>query len=222
MRVFLYTLVGIPLLVADGVFISAFPLGIASSSREEVWIASGGVIAYLALHFFVRKPERLYLWGHEFSHLVAAKAFLRKVHGFHISSRDGGKVVIDRTNVLIDLAPYIVPFYAVLAAAAATAFRTVSPWVPDVYLVVGSFFFTMHLVFSAEGFLSGQPDVRRSGRIFSAGAVILCLLLWIPCLLAPGTAAGWKGALATYRAWIASSGEAARALLAGCRGLLKV
>lgn len=222
MRIFLCTLLGIPLLLADGLLLYSLPLWVGASSRDEGWIVAGGAAAYLAVHFLVRKPERLYLWGHEFSHLVAAKLFLRKVHGFHISSRAGGKVVIDRTNVLIDLAPYAVPFYVVVAAAAAAAFRTVSPWIPDLYLALAGFFFTMHLVFSAEGFLKGQPDLKRSGRIFSAAVVALVLILLIPCLLAPGTPGGWRGALETYRAWAPAARDASRALLSGFRGLLKV
>lgn len=222
MRVFFYTVLGFPLLAADGVLIASFPAGALFSSRRELWIVAAGAAAYLLVHFFVRKPERLYVWGHEFSHLVAAKVFLRKVHGFHITARDGGRVVIDRTNVAIDLAPYAVPFYAVVAAALASLLRTTSRWVPDVGLAAVSFFVTMHVVFSCEGFLAGQPDVRRSGRIFSAGAAILALLLLVPCLLASGTVSGWDALPRAYRAWAAGSADAARTLLAACRGLLNL
>ena len=206
MRAFLFSLAGIPLLVADGVLLATFfaPAS-ALATRDEGWIVLGGGMAYCLVHFFVRKPERFYLWGHEFSHLVVAKIFFRRIHQFQISARSGGKVVMDRTNVMIDLAPYIFPLYSVAAGAAAVFLRHASPWIPDIYLALGSFLFTMHLFFSAEGFFAGQPDLLRSGRIFSAAVVILFLLLWVPCLLAPGVTAGWKGAAAAYRDWMAAA-----------------
>ncbi len=221
MRIFLFTIAGIPILIADGLLLYVFPgRSRFFASREEAWILLGGAAIYLLLHFFVRKPERMYLWGHEFAHLVAAKMFFRKVHSFHITSRDGGKVVIDGTNVIIDLAPYIFPLYGFAAAVAAVFLRTASPWVPDAYLVLGSFLFTMHLVFSLEGFFRGQPDVKRSGRVFSFAFVLLFLLLWIPVLLAPGTSAGWKGVAAGYRAWFAEGWSEGRRLFLYAAGLV--
>jgi hypothetical protein len=167
----------------------------------------------MLVHVFVRKPERMYLWAHEFSHLAVAKLFFRRVHSFHITSRDGGKVVIDRTNVMIDLAPYVFPLYSVAACAAAVFLKSASPWVPDLYLAVASFLFTMHVLFSAEGFFRGQPDVKRSGRLFSGAVVLLALILWVPVLMAPGSASGWKGAAEAYGGWISAAGVDARRLL---------
>jgi hypothetical protein len=154
----------------------------------------------------------MYLWAHELSHLIVAKLFFRKVHSFHITSRDGGKVVIDRTNVMIDLAPYVFPLYSLGAATAAVFLKNVSPWVPDLYLALASYLFTMHVLFSAEGFFRGQPDVKRSGRLFSGAVVLLCLLLWIPFLLAPGAPSGWKSAAAAYRGWFLAAHLTARKL----------
>lgn len=221
MRVFLFTVAGIPILIVDCILLYVFPAQHRLfPTGEEAWILLGGAAFYFLVHFFVRKPERMYLWGHEFAHLIAAKMFFRKVHSFHITSRDGGKVVIDGTNVMIDLAPYIFPLYGIAAACAAVFLGTVSPWAPDVYLGSASFLFTMHLVFSAEGFFRGQPDVRRSGRFFSFVFVLLFLLLWIPVLLAPGTNAGWKGVVAAYRGWFHAGWGAGRGLFLYAAGLV--
>ncbi len=213
MRVFIYSLVGIPLLGADLILLYSLPAQLsAMATRREGWVLAGGSIAYVLVHFLFRKPERMYLWAHEFAHLIAAKLFLRKVHSFHITSRTGGRVVIDRTNVFIDLAPYTVPLYSLAAAGAAFLLRYVSPWTPDIYLATASFLYTMHLVFSVEGFFRKQPDLTRSGRLFSAAIVLLVLMLWIPCLMAPGTGAGFRSA-AAYRGWFAAGGRAGHRLL---------
>jgi len=221
LRVYLFTLAGIPILLADGILLFTLPGPLSRIvGRDEGWLLLGGSVAYLVVHLFLRKPERIYLWGHEFSHLVVAKLFFRKIHQFQISSRSGGKVVMDRTNVMIDLAPYTVPLYCLTAAVSAQLFRHSSPWVPDLYLVVLSFLFTMHLLFSAEGFAHAQPDLMRSGLLFSLAVVLLFLLLWIPILLAPGVERGWGGALEVYRSWKTAGVAAGRAMLDLLRNLL--
>jgi hypothetical protein len=162
----------------------------------------------------------MYLWAHEFTHLFVAKLFLRNVQGFHISSRSGGKVVIDRTNVAIDLAPYAVPLYNIAALLPVTLVAWGTPHARNIYLGAAAFLFAMHLCFSAEGFIDGQPDVRRSGRIFSLAVVLLLLMLWTPILTAPGTRGGFSGLPVFYREWLADGMEAAIGIPALIRSLL--
>ena len=221
MRVFLYSLISIPLLFVDAVLLYSFPRGAGLRFAPlQWWLVGGGAISYALFHAVVRKPERMYLWGHEFTHLIAAKLFFREVHGFHITSRSGGKVVMDRTNVAIDLAPYAVPFYNVAALVPAALFRGKYDHADAVYLCAAAFLFTMHLCFSAEGFFQGQPDVRRSGRIFSFAVVLLFLVLWVPCLAAPGTRGGFHGLPHLYREWLRDGLVAGRELFARGRALL--
>jgi hypothetical protein len=221
MRVFLYSAIGIPLLIADAVLLWPLSARLANhfTATQGVILLSGALL-YLCLHFLLRKPERMYLWAHEFTHLFVAKLFLRHVHGFHITSRSGGKVVIDRTNVAIDLAPYALPLYNVVALLPMTLFAGGTPNARRIYLGAAAFLFTMHLCFSTEGFIDGQPDVRRSGRIFSLAVVLLLLMLWTPILAAPGTYAGFSGLPVFYREWLANGMEAALALPGRVRSLL--
>ena len=221
MRVLLYSAIGIPILIVDAVL-----LWVLSTRMADILTMTQGLsllfgaLAYLCLHCLLRKPERMYLWGHEFTHLFVAKLFLRSVHGFHITSRSGGKVVIDRTNVAIDLAPYALPFYNVVALLPVTLIAGNPPYARKIYLGAAAFLFTMHLCFSAEGFIDGQPDVRRSGRIFSLAVVLLLLLLWTPILTAPGAEGGFGGLPGFYREWIANGMEAVLGLPARVRSLL--
>lgn len=202
MRLFIYRAIAIPLLLADMLVVWAAP-GLVTRfySCQELFSVGGGVVVYLGFHVFIRKPERLYLWGHELTHLVIAKLFLRTVHGFHITSRDGGRVVIDGTNVWIDLAPYLFPFYGLLLMLACTLLRPAPPWGTTAYLVGGGFLLGMHLLFSLEGFRQGQPDLLRSGRLFSFALFLLFLAAWIPLVFAPGTPGGWGRIESIYLAW---------------------
>src|SRR5512143_3438802 len=221
MRVFLYTAIGIPVLIADAVLLRSLPVRMANHlTSTHALILLSGALAYLCIHFLLRKPERMYLWAHEFTHLLVAKLFLRRVHGFHITSRFGGKVVIDRTNVAIDGARYAVPVYKVVALRPVTLFAGRPPLAGKIYLGAAAFLFTMHLCFSVEGFIDGQPDVRRSGRIFSLAVVLFLLLLWTPILAAPGSQGGFAGLSGFYREWFASGMEATLGLPARVRSLL--
>jgi len=221
MRVVLYSAIGIPLLIADAVLLWALPARMATRlTMTQGLVLLSGALAYLCLHCLLRKPERMYLWAHEFTHLFVAKLFLRNVHGFHITSRSGGKVVIDRTNVAIDLAPYAVPLYNVVALLPVTLIAGGPPYARKIYLGAAAFLFAMHLCFSAEGFIDGQPDVRRSGRIFSLAIVLLLLMLWTPILAAPGTHAGFSGLPGFYREWLAGGMEAVLPLSERVRSLL--
>lgn len=220
MRILLYSLLGVPLLVADAVLLYLLPGRMAVRLTEvQGLILLGGAVAYPFVHFLLRKPERMYLWAHEFTHLFVAKLFLRQVHGFHITSRSGGKVVIDRTNVAIDLAPYAVPFYNVVALLPVTLFEG-GGQARQIYLGAAAFLFSMHLCFSVEGFIDGQPDVRRSGRIFSFALVLFLLMLWAPILAGPGTHKGFSGLSVFYREWFGKGMETAIILLARGRALL--
>ena len=214
MRVFLYSLIGIPLLTLDGILLYTLPARFISRlTLIHMVVIVGGVVAYFLFHFFIRKPERLYLWGHELTHLVVAKIFFKKVHGFHIATRTGGKVIIDSTNVAIYLAPYAIPFYSLLAVAVALMFRSEFVYLREIYLAFAAFLFTMHMFFSVEGFFESQPDLQRSGRIFSGGVILLCLLLWMPVLWAPVTKSGLKGIFSFYGEWFNSAFYALRWLL---------
>jgi len=221
MRVLLYSAIGIPLLIADAVLLWGLPARMADIlTMTQALILLFGALAYLSLHCLLRKPERLYLWGHEFTHLLVAKLFLRHVHGFHITSRSGGKVVIDRTNVAIDLAPYALPFYNIVALLPVTLIAEPPPYARKIYLGAAAFLFSMHLCYSAEGFIDGQPDVQRSGRIFSLAVVLLLLMLWAPILAAPGTHAGYSGLPVFYREWLRNGVDAVIGLSARVRFLL--
>jgi hypothetical protein len=198
-------LFAVPVLIVDAVLFYSLPgLLVGRFTLKQGGILLCGAAAYVAFHLLVRKPERLYLWGHELTHLIFAKIFLRQVHGFHITSRSGGKVVIDRTNVAIDLAPYAVPLYSIAAIGPVLLLGGEYRYAREAYLAAAGFLFTMHLSFSLEGFINGQPDLRRSGRIFSGAVVVLFLLLWLPILSAPGTPSGFPGIAGFYREWFAS------------------
>jgi hypothetical protein len=220
-RILIYGTIAVPLLLADALLIGVLP-GVVTRfySAAELFPFLGGAAVYGIAHSFIRKPERMYLWGHEFTHLIVAKLFLKRVHGFHITSRDGGKVVIDGTNVWIDLAPYLFPFYGLLAMGAAAFLRPSPPWGTAGYLAAAGYLYALHTAFSMTGFVEGQPDLRRSGRFFSFALVLLFLAALVPLLLAPCAGGGWNRLGTIYGEWLESAGGAGRSLFLAGRSLL--
>ena len=216
-RMIFYGAIAVPLLLIDGLLLKELPKVVTRFySGQELFSILGGAVAYAVSHFLIHKPERLYLWGHELTHLIVAKFFLKQVHGFHITSRDGGKVVIDGTNIWIDLAPYLFSLYSLLLLAGGSLFRPVPPWGTTAYLVGAGFLYAMHMAFSVEGFFQGQPDLKRSGRFFSFAVVLLFLAAIGPFLFAPGAGWGWGRVAAFYGQWGSASAQTGRRLfLAG-------
>ncbi len=105
------------------------------------------------------------------------------------------------------------------ACAPVALFAGGIPHAGRIYLGAAGYLFTMHLCFSVEGFIDGQPDVRRSGRIFSLAAVLLLLMLWAPLLAAPATAGGFADLPRFYREWLSGGMEAALGLPSHVRSL---
>lgn len=179
---------GIALISIDLLLILTFPFRYVAGSVEKIYylLASLGIILYTTVHI-VRKPEAFYVWNHEFSHLLASKLFMRDVKGFHITRKRGGKVVIDRTNFIIDLSPYIIfPLAIIIVFLALLMRRAGFPEATSFYFLTIGYMLGMMFLFTAEAFFTGQEDIRRNGLLFSASIIFLCNFIFLPAYLLPG------------------------------------
>lgn len=134
-----------------------------------------GTTAYLAWHTMVAKPVRAYVFGHELMHAVATWASGGQVKAFKVSAK-GGHVGATKNNLLIALAPYLIPSYSILAALAwvvAGWFWDTQPYTPWFYGVMGATL-AFHWAFTAEFVKTQQPDLVESGRLLS-----LTLIYWV-------------------------------------------
>ena len=93
-----------PFLAGAGAAAGLWLLGLAAQSRGR----AAGERALRALRW-------IYVFGHEFTHVLAAWSIGAEVHGMEVRS-DGGHVDLSRSGAFISLAPYCVPMYALLAA----------------------------------------------------------------------------------------------------------
>lgn len=131
-------------------------------------IASGLIFFSLVSHF-----NRAYVFGHEFSHWLAAKFFRRATSEFH-AGKDGGSVQVESPNIWIALAPYVIPIYTliwlVVVAVGRIWFRP--PWLPTFACLGVGFTYAHHVVLNVLALSKGQKDLTLFGPVLSLALVI--------------------------------------------------
>ncbi|MDD5438973.1 MAG: hypothetical protein PHS37_02165 [Candidatus Omnitrophica bacterium] len=145
----------------------------------------GGFCLYCIVHFFIKKPMFLYTFGHELSHAVTAVLFGGKVRSFKATER-GGSVATTKTNVIIELSPYILPLYALILALVIPLIRSkLVAWHIFIwYIGLVGFAVGMHIMMTLEVLKTRQPDIVKSGYLFSLAFIYLANMVVLFALLA--------------------------------------
>lgn len=128
--------------------------------------------AFLLLYFTLLK-QRLRFWEtffHEVTHVVFALLCFNRIEGFSATRLSGGVTAYTgRSNWLIRLAPYFFPLFAasflLVAGIALDAIRT---GVLHVFVATYCWF----LITALTDFSYVQPDIQKSGRVFSTAFVL--------------------------------------------------
>lgn len=133
-----------------------------------------GMAFYAALQWMFDRPMRVYVFGHELTHALAAWASGAQVRKFHVTSR-GGYVTLSKTNLFIALAPYIFPLYALIVLL---GYLVIDRFVPLaaywrwLLLLVGMAL-AFHVGLTVHALRQGQPDLKLGGRFLSAVLIYL-------------------------------------------------
>ncbi len=157
-------------------------------NADTLWVALlGGAACWLSIYLLLPKPMRLYVLGHELTHVLWTWLFGGRVKKFKASSR-GGHVVITRSNFLIVLAPYFFPLYAAIVGACFSVGHLVWNWTLYVvwfHLLLGAAY-AFHVTLTWNALQTHQTDISSQGYFFSAVIVflgnIMVLMLGIPLL----------------------------------------
>ncbi len=127
----------------------------------------------------------LYVLGHELTHAVFVVLFRGKVTEFHVSA-DGGYITTNKTNLVIALSPYFVPFWAVVCAGIYAAVRyfagLTQEWDRAFYGLMG-LTWTFHMVWTLWMIPRDQPDLKENGTYLSLVIIYLANLLMLVGLL---------------------------------------
>jgi len=128
----------------------------------------------------------IYVFGHEFTHALAAWAMGAEVHAMEVRS-DGGHVDMSRSGALISLAPYCLPVYTAAVVIGCKALLWLRPGCLSLSVFWGLVGLTLagHLLMTGECLWTRrQPDLAAAGGIIFSLAVIAIVNGWVVLLLA--------------------------------------
>jgi hypothetical protein len=166
--------------LAAGLCVAFFRIfsGYRGITSSEIWFIFGFLL-FALIYVTGVLPGYVYVFGHESTHALWAILFRGRIKSFKVSS-NSGNVVTDKANFFVVLAPYFFPFYtaaAVILYYVLAFFTDAARFVAVLYLVVG-LTYSFHLFLTFEAMADDQPDIKKSGYVFSY-VVIACLNLVI-------------------------------------------
>lgn len=127
----------------------------------------------------------LYVFGHELTHAAFVKCFGGKVIEMEWGT-EGGYVTTDKSNWVISLSPYFVPFWSVVAVIlyAVPSFFWEIPGEADLvfYAAIGASW-AFHLAWTLWMIPRDQPDLKDNGTFLSLVLITLGNLLVLIGLL---------------------------------------
>ena len=127
----------------------------------------------------------LYVLGHELTHVLFVLCCRGKVTDFHVST-EGGYITTNKTNMLIALSPYFVPFWSVVCAVVYMALRffvELSSWWDLVMYALMGLTWTFHMVWTLWMIPRDQPDLKENGTFLSLVVIYLANLMVLAGLL---------------------------------------
>ncbi len=139
-----------------------------------------------ALLFRWRKFSPVYVFGHEMTHWIVAKLFLKETGKFKVGMTKGSVEIVD-SNVWITLAPYIVPFYVLLAMGVfglSQVFLYPSPqWASLAFVICAGLGYAYHCVLTIYAIGLSQSDLKVYGEFFSLSLIIAGNVLFLLLVL---------------------------------------
>ncbi len=137
------------------------------------WLYAAGTVFYLFIEKVVWRPLRIYVIGHEVTHVLSGWLSGAKVHSFKAHAK-GGEVRLSKSNTFVALSPYIVPIYTALVVV---VYAVLQHWWKNQFLTPCFQFLVgvtlmLHLSMTASAIHLRQPDLKMVG-IFLSGVLII-------------------------------------------------
>lgn len=149
------------------------------TTKIEFFFISG-FIFYLVIHIIFYKPVFIHVMSHELTHILWAFLFGGKTKKLEVTD-SGGKVIINKSNFLISLAPYFFPFYTfIFIFIYLIADKKFYPYIA--FLIGASLSF--HIALTLYSLRLSQSDLKEdSNLIFSLSFIFLMNLFIIILVL---------------------------------------
>jgi hypothetical protein len=163
----------------------------------------------------------LYVLGHELTHVLFVWLFRGKVTDFHVSTR-GGYITTNKTNLVIALSPYFVPFWSVVCvlgyAGLRLGFDLPQEWDRLLYAALG-LTWTFHIAWTLWMIPRDQPDLKENGTFLSLVVILLANLLILAALLCLASESPLVSARDFWLEWLRHSAVWGDAFLRWTHGL---
>ena len=140
-----------------------------------------GIAAYTILHLLFFKPTYLYVLGHEAVHAGVGWLFGAKIKSFKVTE-EGGSVAMDKTNTIIELSPYFVPIYAIIITVVYFILMSSYTINGSIFVFLIGFALALHMISTIEVLKIRQPDIIKSGYVFSITLVYILNIIVIALL----------------------------------------
>jgi len=180
-----------------GILLIPFAIGVGKAFYAQISnisILSGslhiferGILVYLLFHVIVMRPVFLYVLGHESVHVIATWLCGGKVVSFDVSP-SGGNVVTSKTNFFIELSPYFIPLYTLILGLVYMFMKMGGNSIPYMGIIFTFFVgvtLAFHFAMTAEVLKIKQPDIVRSGLIFSGIIIFIGNLMITMAVFTP-------------------------------------
>lgn len=140
-----------------------------------------GIVSYVFLHLLFYKPTFFYVLGHEAVHAAFAWVMGGKINSFTVN-KEGGSVSTDKTNTFIELSPYFVPIYAIILMVVYFVISYSYKVNSAAFIYLIGFALAFHVVMTIEVIKIRQPDILKSGYLFSIVFVYVLNIIIIALL----------------------------------------
>lgn len=150
-----------------------------------VWPFLVGFGVGVVFFILVSRVQVMYVFGHELTHWVVAKLFMRDTGEMKVST-SGGSVAIQQPNIWITLAPYFVPLYTLLWLLAYAIFRYGYGQPPPLQMLrifyggIG-LTYAFHVVMTYYSLQREQTDLRQHGYLLSLSLVLCFNAIVLAC-----------------------------------------
>lgn len=135
----------------------------------------------------------LYVLGHELTHAVFVYLCLGRVSDFRVGL-DGGHIVTNKSNLLIALSPYFVPFWSVIAVGLAAILFHFQPfaWQDRALFGLLGATWSFHLLWTLWIIPRDQPDLKENGSFLSLAIIYLANVVLLSGLLCLTPCLNWR------------------------------
>lgn len=159
---------------------------------------SAGVVLMISWFFSGLLGDKflyLYVLGHELTHAFFVYFCFGRISDMKVSTQ-GGYIMTNKSNLLIALSPYFVPFWSVviLSIFGLVSLATEIPFGEQVLLVLLGGSWCFHIVWTIWMIPKDQPDLKEHGTFFSLMIIVFCNLVLLAAMVcAASPAITYKG-----------------------------